>query len=221
MAKSAKTRGKAKAPATPAPAKAAPASAPEVAKPKSTRAKTEPAKREGEIEVGVAARLIMVTPRRIQQLAAEGWIKKPYTIVSVVQGYIRFLQDEQRKGSRTTEDNAVKAERARKLRLENDATEHITVLTEDAIAALDAIVGPLKSELAGVAPRVTDDIPLRRRIEDAIDAVLGELAKRFGKAGADLRSGRDALGADAPDDAEQLGQEEPALPAVSGSAGRA
>jgi hypothetical protein len=222
MARSDKTRAKPDAPATPAPSKPAPASAAEVARPKMARgkaAKPEKKKREGEIEVGVGARLIMVTERRIQQLAAQGWVKRPYTVVSVVQGYIRFLQDEQRKGSRTSEEGAVRAERARKLKLENDETEKLTLRMDDAIAALDAIVGPIKSELAGVAPQVTDDIPQRRRIEDAIDAVLDQLAKRFGKACADLLAGRDALEAEPEAAAEPVGEGEQDLSAVGGPAG--
>jgi hypothetical protein len=149
------------------------------------------------ISVAVAARLIMVTERRVQQLAASKWIPKPYTIVGTVQGYIRFLQDDAKKASRSAGKADADHERARKLKLANDETEWLTVRIEDALAALDAIVGPIKSDLAGVPSRVTDDLVQRRRIEDTMDVVLAELAGRFRKACADLSTGRDPLGAGA------------------------
>lgn len=164
-------------------------------------AKAEP----GTIAVGVAAKLIMVSERRVQQLAAQGWIKKPYTIVSVVQGYIRFLQDEERKASRTAGEEEIRRERARKLKLGNDETERLSVRTDDAVAAIDAVVGLIKAELAGVAVRVAADVALRRKIEDGIDQVLAGLAGRCEKACADLCAGRDALAAGAADDAEPVG----------------
>jgi hypothetical protein len=222
MANRSQKRGGGGARATASPGATAPAPAAEAPKRQKPARKVEPkppeAKREGEIAVGVAARLIMVGERRVQQLATGGWIKKPYTVVGVVQGYIRFLQDEQRKGSRGSKDDAVKDERARKLRNENDKDERITLRTDDAIAALDAIVGPIKSELAGVAPQVTDDIHERRRIEDAIDAVLDQVAKRFDKACADLLAGRDALEAEPEAEAEPV-REEQDVSADGGPAG--
>ncbi|MBN6823994.1 hypothetical protein JRF84_31000 [Methylobacterium organophilum] len=99
----------------------------------------------------------------------------------------------------------LEAERTRKLRLENDETERLLIRIEDAIAAIDAIVGQIPADLAAVAPRVTDDIALRRRIEDEIDHALNGLARRFAKATAALEKGHDPLGQEAEDDADAVG----------------
>lgn len=99
----------------------------------------------------------------------------------------------------------LEVERTRKLRLENDETERLLIRIEDAIAAIDAIVGQIPADLAAVAPRVTDDIALRRRIEDEIDHALNALARRFAKAAAALEKGHDPLGQEAADDADAVG----------------
>lgn len=173
------------------------------------------------LDVGTVAKLLMLSERRVQQLAQSKWIPKPYTLVGSVQGYLRFLQDEQRKATKSAGDAEVRRERARKLKLDNDENEGFLVRTEDAIAALDAIVGPIKSELAGVAPRVTDDVAMRRRIDDAIDDALSGLADRCQKSSDDLRSGRDALAADTEGDADGMGEEEPEISGVGGATGTA
>ena len=99
----------------------------------------------------------------------------------------------------------LEVERTRKLRLENDETERLLIRIEDAIAAIDAIVGQIPADLAAVAPRVTDDNALRRRIEDEIDHALNALARRFAKAAAALEKGHDPLGQEAADDADAVG----------------
>jgi len=46
---------------------------------------------------GTIAKLLMITPRRLQQLAKEGHVPKAergrYELVAAVQGYVRFLRD--------------------------------------------------------------------------------------------------------------------------------
>lgn len=106
------------------------------------------------------------------------------------------------------DETTFETERTRKLKLENDETERQLIRIEDAVAAIDAIVGLIPAELSAVPARVTDDIALRRKIEDAIDNALNALSKRCFRAVADLEAGRDALGEAAPDDADGLGEEE-------------
>lgn len=161
-----------------------------------------------EISVKLLAGVLGVTERWVQQLEKQGVLKKNgrsrYDLAASVQAYIKF-KVESEVARVVPEDSSpgerVKVERARKLRLENDEKELRLVQTPDAIAALDAIVGPLKADLAGVPARVTDDVAERRRIEDAIDTVLRALANRFKEACRALRSGRDPLSAGDEDDA--------------------
>ena len=146
--------------------------------------------------------------RWVQQLEKQGVLKKVrhgrYRLAESVQAYIAFKIESEVARVVPEESNAgerVKAERARKLKLENDEKELRLVQTPDAVAALDAIVGPLRADLAGVPARVTSDVAERRRIEDAFDTVLRRLADRFAKAGEALRAGRDPLEAADEDDA--------------------
>jgi len=161
-----------------------------------------------EISVKFLAEVLGVTERWVQQLEKQGVLKKSgrgrYDLAASVQAYIKFKVESEVARAVPEESSPgerVKAERARKLKLENDEKEHRLVQTPDAVAALDAIVGPLRSDLAGVPARATDDVALRRRIEDAIDIVLRGLADRFKQAGAALRAGRDPLSSLDADDA--------------------
>jgi hypothetical protein len=114
-------------------------------------AKADPAS--GTIPLAVAARLIMVDERHVQRLVASGWIPQPYTVAGVVQGYIRWLKA--RKSSKSAGDEDIRRERARALKMANDETERLLVRTDDAMASLDAVVGVIRSDLAGVAARAT------------------------------------------------------------------
>jgi hypothetical protein len=145
----------------------------------------------GTIPLGVAARLIMVSERHVQRLAASGWIEKPYTVPGVVQGYIRWLQDDNRKATKLSGEEDVRSERARKLKMENDENERQLVRTDDALAAIDHIRGIVCSGLAAIPARATDDLALRRRIEGAVDDVLAGIDARHDAACEALRAGGD------------------------------
>lgn len=159
------------------------------------------------ISVRALAEVLGITERWVQQLEKQGILVKVgrgrYNLAAAVQAYIAFkVESEVARAvpEETSPGERVKTERARKLKLENDEKELRLVQTPDAVAALDAIVGPLIADLAGVPARATDDVALRRDIEDAIRSVLKGLADRFEKAGADLQAGRDPLSPDGEDD---------------------
>lgn len=151
--------------------------------------------------------VIGVSARRVQQLAQQGIFEKDgrskYPLAASVKSYIdhKLKSEIAKRDVVTTADEAVKIERARKLRLENEQTERSLVPMAAAVAAIDAIVGPVRSDLAGVPARVTDDVGERRAIEDAINTVLNGIADRLRKAGQALRSGRDPLQTGEEDDA--------------------
>jgi translation elongation factor EF-Tu-like GTPase len=154
------------------------------------------------------AKILGLTAQRVGQLTNSGALTKlrhgRYNLADAVQSYITYkLKTESDRLARvdTTPDQAVKIERARKLRLENDERERTLVDTGNAIMAIDVIVGPLQADLAGVPASVTDDVALRRQIEHAIHSALSGFSDRLEKAGAALRAGRDPDAADGEDDA--------------------
>lgn len=153
---------------------------------------------EREVTIAELADVLNLTVQRVNQLAAEGIIEKTRhghaRFGSSVRRYIDYSVERAtvkgRQGHGTSGER-VKAERARKLKLENDVRERLLVPISDVLTALDMIVGPLKSDLAGVAARVTDDVILRRRIEDGIESALHDIADRFEKTGAAMKKGID------------------------------
>lgn len=150
--------------------------------------------------------VIGVSARRVQQLAKQGIFSKDgrskYPLAASVKAYIdwKLKSEIERRDDATTADESVKIERARKLRLENEQTERSLVSMASAVGAVDAIVGPIRSELAGVPARVTNDVGKRRAIEDAINRVLQAIDRRLRKAGEALEAGRDPLQAGEEDD---------------------
>lgn len=139
--------------------------------------------------------------RWLRELADKGYLVKVgrarYDLAKSVQGYIRFVRETEVTAavSASTSREAFEAERARKLKLENDQRQAMLVETPDALAAIDHIFGQVRTALAGLPARITEDVAERRRIENAIDATLADLSGRLDEAGAALREGRDALAA--------------------------
>jgi hypothetical protein len=167
----------------------------------------------------------MLTPQRVNQLVREGWIEKGgrngYTIVGAVQGYIRFLKDEQRRASKSAALSRVQDARAREIELRTAREEHLLIETAEAIGVVDEIVGGLRSEVAGVPARLTRDVDLRRKIEAELDDVFRRAADRFEQKARDLRSSGEAVAPVAEDDAGSVGSEEPDVPGERRHAGAA
>jgi phage terminase Nu1 subunit (DNA packaging protein) len=167
----------------------------------------EATKPEDEVSVSRLGEVLGIGERWVQQLEAQGVLRKSargrYPLAASVQAYTQFKVDSEvsrANPEETTPGERVKIERARKLKLENDERERQTVLMPDALIALDVIFGMIKAGFAGVPARVTDDVALRRRIEDGNEAVLRDLARRFRKAASAMREGRDPDAAVEEDD---------------------
>jgi len=156
------------------------------------------------MEVGTAdlAAILGRTDRWIRDLENQGVLQKTargrYKLAASVQAYVewRLKAEVDRRYDESDARQQIEIERARKLRLQNDEAENKLVPTDLGIAAVDFIVGILRTDLAGVPALITEDVALRRRAEDAIDQVLNSVADRFEKASAALEQGRDPLEAD-------------------------
>ncbi|MEJ2117886.1 MAG: hypothetical protein P8Y36_08300 [Alphaproteobacteria bacterium] len=133
--------------------------------------------------------------RRINQLVKEKWIPKSarntISLSDGVQGYIAFLEDRHEKDRPTATDDELRAERARKLRLENDRTEGILIETDAAMNVIDEICATYRIGLGALPARVTRDLALRRKIEDEIDRILVTVADKFEDKAAILASDED------------------------------
>lgn len=136
--------------------------------------------------------------RWLRQLSDQGVMTKVkygvWDLPSSIQGYVRWRLESELKHAPAplgSPKDDFERERARKLKLENDQKEALLIETADVLAAIDHIVGDIRTGLAGIPARFTRDLGERRRLEDEIDNVLEQLADRFEHASACLNAGRD------------------------------
>lgn len=167
--------------------------------------KKEEQQQAGMITASQASKLLMVTPQWLRQLAAKGYIPKAvkgqYPLVATVQGYIRWLKDEERRTSKVQAESGLKAARQREVELRIAEKEGRVVDMEDVEAFFSFNAATFRAELEGVPASVTRDLKLREAIEQAINGAISRFERRFREAGEALRAGRDPLGTTAEDDA--------------------
>jgi hypothetical protein len=128
----------------------------------------------------VAAQLLEVTPPQFRDCVTRGWIaaagRDRFTIVAVVQGYLRYLRNE------LLPEDEIRRARKREIdqRIAIKDKTLIPVVEHRAIAgeALDA----LRAELALVGPRVTADPALSEAITTEIEGALQRAADRLDEA---------------------------------------
>jgi phage terminase Nu1 subunit (DNA packaging protein) len=139
------------------------------------------------------------TDRWLRELADKGYLVRAgrghYDLRGSHHGYLRWVRETEVKPASDASNSreAFEAERARKLKLENDQAEALLIPTQLAIDAVDAVVGVYQSEVHSIPARVTQDVALRRQWEQEIDRVSDGIKKRCEKAVANLEAGRDPL----------------------------
>lgn len=147
--------------------------------------------------------ILGVSARRINQLVIEKWIPKSarntISLKDGVQGYIGFLEDRHEKSRSTATDDELRAERARKLRLENDRTEGKLIETDAAMDAIDDICATIRIGFGALPARITRDLKMRGKIEDEVDRILTAVAAKLEDKGALLASDEDADAAEEGD----------------------
>ena len=143
--------------------------------------------------IGVIARLLDLSERRVQQLSREGVIPKAergqYDLIGSVRGYVRYLRDQAVKAQAGAPDYA--AERARFIRARADLSEmeaeekRRSLIAADQIeAAWIAVLALLRTRLLSLpdrlAPQAFDQPTVgdtRNLIRAAIREVLDDLAE--------------------------------------------
>jgi hypothetical protein len=157
----------------------------------------------GSLNLEQTCRLLMLSKARVQQLVKGGYIPKPakdtYPIIGAVQGYIKFLKEEERRTSKVQADSRVRDARAREIELRIAEREHDLIPIEDAKAEISAFTQDTRAEITGLGARITRDMELRRQIDTEVDQILHRLAERAEKAGHALATEGDAFEAIAED----------------------
>lgn len=159
----------------------------------------------GYITLEQACRLVMLSNERIRQLVKDGYIPKPaknsYPLVGVVQGYIRFLRDEDRRSSKTAAESGLKAARQREVEVRTAERERKLIDVTEHSDIVDELCGLFISGLASLPARVTRDVSMRRKVETECDAIRNDIAARAAERARDVGAGRTAADRDAEDDA--------------------
>ncbi len=174
--------------------------------------------------IGVIAKLLDLSERRVQQLSREGVIPKAtrgqYDLIGSVRGYVRYLRDQAAKAQAGAPDYA--AERARFIRARADLAEMeaeekrgAVIAAGDVEAAWIAVLALLRTRLLALpdrlAPQVhgaTTPAAVRDVLRGAVREALEELAET------DVRLERDN---DDPDPAGDEGLAKDGAPGPEGA----
>lgn len=157
------------------------------------------------IGAAVAAKLIDVTPRRLQQFADDGVIPKQgrgeYVVTDVVKGYIAFLRGERKDSARAQHQNRVADARTREIELRIAEKTRELVNFEEVDGYVQELVGAFVAVLAGLPAEITRDINARAKIETIVDGHRKRLADLCAKRREAVVLGRDDVEATNEDDA--------------------
>jgi len=147
-----------------------------------------------EVPASVLGSALGLSRKRVEQLTNEGVIpraaKGRFPLLAGIAGYVSWLKADQRQANKSAAANRLHEERAEEVRvrtLERKKTLQIEAQRE-ALHVIDEFAGQLRADLMAIPARVSDDLALRRSIEDKIDAAFGEASKRAAAA-ADLVEG--------------------------------
>jgi hypothetical protein len=131
---------------------------------------------------GVVAEWLTISRQRVDQLVREGHLKRikkdQYNLAECVQGYIKFLREDQRRYTIHAADSRVRDARARELEVRTQQRLYHLVPASLYNEMISYIVGVVRSEFAGLAAAATRDLDMRR----LIDREVNERFKRIGQA---------------------------------------
>ena len=144
-----------------------------------------------------AAALLMVSTVWVGKLADQGYVEKVgrgrWDLANVVQGYIRWLKDEDRRSSKTATASRMQEVKTARLEMQMAKERHELVPIEDVMLVLDTMTSLTKSSVMSVAARYTRDIPERRRLERILVEALDGIARGMEKKADALANGGDVM----------------------------
>lgn len=151
----------------------------------------------GQITTAQAAKLLMVSEAWIGKLHKMEYVPKAargkWNLVAVVQGYIRFLKDEDRRSSKSASHSRMTDIKAERLEMQMKAERRELVPFEDTRLVLDTAAGLMQSSLMAIPAKFTRDIAERRRLEGMIAQALNDIADGMEKKAEALKKGGDVL----------------------------
>lgn len=150
---------------------------------------------------GQAARLLMLTPRRLRQLAADGHIPSAvrgrYPLAAVITGYLRFLRERIERAAENNAGASLASAKEREIGLRLRLREAELVDAGDVERFHQFSAGMYGEELSRLGASVSRDPILAGQINAALTAALDRFDARFAEAFPKLKRGIDPLAAEA------------------------
>lgn len=151
----------------------------------------------GECNAETGAKLIMITVQWFNTIVRQGWIKKAgkgrYKVVDVVQGYIKYLQDENKRATKSASASRVQDARAGHIEMMTQRELGKLVDIVDVLMWQSEILGRLRNELLGVPAACTRDLEVRRVVEEALNGAIERCRVAFEEAWRLLESGKSII----------------------------
>lgn len=142
-----------------------------------------------------AARLLMVTPRRLRQLAADGHVpaaeKGRYPLVSTVRGYLNFIKQGSKARAADNAGAALADAKRREIELRNRRAEAKLIETSDVDAFFADTLSALRVDIA--ASMKSLDTRVAPLALAAANQAFNRAEARIADALDNLRGGRDPL----------------------------
>lgn len=158
-------------------------------------AKAAPAKAKGASATELGRRLDL-SRQRVGQLEAEGVLKRidgttRFDVTACTIAYIRWLRDENRRGSKASGASVFQQARTREIEQRMAREDGKLIPIEEVQAGITDILGAYRAELSGVAAASTRDLDTRNAIESNLNGAIERCRARFEAMEGDLRAGRE------------------------------
>jgi hypothetical protein len=135
--------------------------------------------------------------QRVGQLETEGVFKRNehgrFDIDGCVIAYIRWLRDENRRGSKAAGASSLQDARMREIEQRIAREDGRTIEIEKVQAGVDQLVGAFRAELAGVAAASTRDLALRDEFDRHLNVAIERCRAGLEGMCSDLQAGRETV----------------------------
>lgn len=167
---------------------------------------------DGSISAVSLAQLLMLTPRHLSRLVGEGWIQKSatgrYSLVSGVQGYVRYLRDETRRNSKSGAVQKREDAKTREIEQRIAQRDRKLIAVEECFAVVDKVIGTFRAAQDGLGAEFTRDMGERNRLEGLLNGTYTRAQAELAKSIALIEAGGSLDVAPADDDPGPVGGKE-------------
>lgn len=115
--------------------------------------------------VETIASLLLITPRRVQQLAKEGVIPRAtpgeYELAPAVQGYVKYLQEKVSGGGEDTSKADVNKHNARRAKADADIAEMQAAKMAEQLVSAEDVSGVIVKLVSELRVKLLNNVPTR------------------------------------------------------------